>query len=114
MDIITKFFSALAAAVMAREASVGTAVIQGLAAIGIGWTNSQRGIAADVQDHFHAKYTAAKAAGASEIDAIEQAATSGYQTFCADETVLFAKEADALITLLESSAKAAMTALVAQ
>lgn len=111
MDVVSKFFSALLAAVAAREASVGAAVLQGLAAIGIGWTNAQRGIAADVQDHFHSTYEAAKAAGDNEIDAIEKAVTSGFNTFCADEQAEFAKEADALLTLLESSAKAAITAL---
>jgi hypothetical protein len=111
MDTLSKFFSALVAAVMAREASVGTAVLQGLSAIGLGWSNAQRGIAADVQDHFHGAYVTAKAGGADEINAIEQAVTSGYNTFCADEKAEFSKEASALLTLLESSAKAALAAL---
>jgi len=88
-----------------KLASIGAAILAGLAVILAGFTNDQRAIIANVIAFWQAKYQAAVAAGASTIDAIEQASTASLNEFCNEESQEFSKEASAIITLLESSVK---------
>jgi hypothetical protein len=102
---IGAFFASLAAALASRFSSVGAAIASGFVTILLGFTADQRDILLDVKQHFHDKYMELKAAGKSEIDAIEGAGTAAWNTFCSDEKAEFHKEKDAVITLLVSSAK---------
>lgn len=104
---IGAFFASLGAALLARLSSVGAAVAAGFSTILMSFTADQRSILLDVKQTFSDKYSALKAAGGSEIDAIEGAATAAYNQFCGDETKEFRQEAAATITLLESAAKQA-------
>lgn len=109
---VSKFFSALLAAVMAKEASVGASVMSGLSAIGIGWATHQLKIVSDAQAHFHDAYTSAKAESGDEFHAIAVAAQSTLTTFCADEKADMTVEIAALVSLWSSSANAAANALL--
>lgn len=104
---LTNFIAALKAAVMAGLSSFGAAFASGLTTIGMGFLASEREIGHKVMASFHDKMSEALAAGKSEIDAIEEAATAGYNEFCHDEIMLFKDEARAIITLAASSAKSA-------
>lgn len=104
---LSVFIAALEAAVLARLSSFGTAFAAGLGAIGIGFLAHERTIGVNVMAKFHDTYTAKKAAGESEINAIEEAATAALNEFCADEAKEFTDEARAIITLLKSSAQSA-------
>ena len=104
---ISAFFASLGAALLARLSSVGASVAAGFATIVMSFTADQRTILADVKQTFADAYAAQKAAGASDQNAIEAAATAAYNKFCSDEKGEFTQEAGATIILLESSAKTA-------
>jgi hypothetical protein len=106
MDI-SIFAAALKAAIMAKLTSFGAAFMAGLSVIGMGFLADERAIGVAVMEKFHATHDAAVAAGKSQIDAIEEAATAAYNEFCSDQTKEFWKESDAIITLLKSSAQSA-------
>ena len=104
---ISAFFASLGAALLARLSSVGAALSAGFATIVMSFTTDQRNMLLDVKQEFASTYASKLAAGASEVDAIEGAATAAYNKFCSDETQIFVQEKAATITLLESSAKQA-------
>lgn len=104
---VSAILAALKAAVLSIATSVGAAFASGLTTIGIGFLADERAIGVKVFQVFHDSYEAAKAAGKSELDAIEEAGTAAFNTFCHEEATEFVKEADALITLLVSSFKSA-------
>lgn len=88
-----------------KLASIGAAFGAGLAVIALGFTSDQRLIFANVIAFWQAKHAAAVAAGASTIDAIEQATTASLNEFVAEESAEGAKEIQAILTLLESAVK---------
>jgi hypothetical protein len=104
---LTAFLQALAAALLTKLSSVGAALAAGFTAVVIGFTEDERAVLVEVKQTFLDEYNKRKAAGTSEIDAIEGAGTAAWNKFCADESAEMAKEADAIITLLVSSAKSA-------
>jgi hypothetical protein len=104
---LSAFLASLAAAILAQLTSVGAAFAAGLGTIAIGFLSHERDIGNKVMDKFHTTLIAAQAAGKSNIDAIEEAATAAYNEFCHDEVNEFKDEANAIITLLVSSAKSA-------
>ena len=104
---IAAFFASLGAALLARLSSVGAAVAAGFATVVMSFTTDQRTILLNVKQKFADSYAARKADGASEVDAIEGAATDAYNEFCNEEGKEFSVEAGATIVLLESSAKSA-------
>ena len=104
---IGAFFASLGTALLARLSSVGAAVAAGFATIVMSFTTDQRTILLNVKQKFLDSYNARKSAGASEIDAIEGAATDAYNEFCNEEGKEFSVEAGATIILLESCAKSA-------
>lgn len=112
MDSVSKFFSALLAAIMTREASVGASVMQGLAAIGVGWAQDQMHIVSDAQTHFHDAYQAEAAKGSDVYHSIAIAAQSTLDKFCSDEKAEMTTEIAALVTLWKSSAEAAIKAAI--
>lgn len=85
--------------------SIGAAFGAGLGVIALGFTSDQRQIGANIIAFWQAKYHAAIAAGASPLEAAEQASTASLSEFCSEEGGEFQKEGAALITLLESSVK---------
>lgn len=87
--------------------SVGAALMHGLSAIASGFAADERVILVNAKAKFSNSYEAAKAGGAGELDAIEQAATATLNQFVNDEKAEMAKEVDALVTLLVSSLKSA-------
>jgi hypothetical protein len=88
-----------------KLASIGAALAAGIVVIFNGFTNDQRGIAANIIAFWQAKYHDAVAAGATPLTSAEQASTATLQEFCAEEGAEFQKEGMALITLLSSSVK---------
>lgn len=101
------FINALKAAILAKLTSFGAAFLAGFSVIGMGFLADEKAIGVAVMEKFHATYDTSKAAGKSEIDCIEEAATAAWNEFCSDEGKEFWKEADAIITLLKSSAQSA-------
>jgi hypothetical protein len=101
------FLAALKAAALAAASSFGTAFAAGLSVIGVGFLADERAIAVKVMDKFHATLDSNHTAGMGELAAIEGAMTAAFNEFCHDEAAEFVKEADAIITLLGSSAKSA-------
>lgn len=104
---ISAFFASLGAALLARASSIGAALAAGFATIVMSFTGDERAILLNVKQVFHDEYQKRVAAGQSEIDAIEGAGTAAWNEFCNDEEKELVKEADAVITLLVSSAKSA-------
>lgn len=101
------FINALKAAILAKLTSFGAAFLAGFSVIGMGFLADEKAIGVAVMAKFHDTYAAAKTSGKDEIDCIEEAATAAYNEFCHDEVLEFKKEADAIITLLKSSAQSA-------
>ena len=113
MDVVSKFFSALLAAIMTREASVGASVMQGLAAIGVGWAQDEMKIVSDAQQTFHDIYVSEQdKPGADTFKSIATAAQATLDKFCTDEKAEMTTEIAALVTLWSSSANAAANALI--
>lgn len=104
---VSAFFASLGAALLARLSSVGAALAAAFGTLVMSFTADERTILLNAKQKFHDTYTAAIAANASEIDAIEQAATATLNQFCADEKAEMAKEVSATVTLLTSAAKSA-------
>lgn len=103
----TIILAALKSAVMTAAASIGASFLSGLTVIGQGFANNERAIGAAVQKKYHDTMDASLAAGKSEIDAIEEGATAALNEFCHDEITEFKTEAQAIITLMQSSFKSA-------
>lgn len=87
--------------------SVGAALLHGFSAIASGFLADERVILVNAKAKFSNSYEAAKTGGASELDAIETAATATLNQFCSDETAEMSKEVSAMVTLLVSSLKSA-------
>lgn len=86
-----------------KLASIGAAFLGSLAIIGASFTNDQRVIGANVIAFWQAKYHAAVAAGASPLDAAEQASTASLNEFAAEEGTEMAKITSMLTSALEIS-----------
>jgi hypothetical protein len=106
---ISSLFASLKTAVLSAVVSLGGALLAGLATIGIGFASDMKSILVNVLTKFHDAYEAALSAGKSELEAIEEGATAARNEFCSDMQAEGAKEADALITLLTSSFKNALS-----
>ena len=97
-----------------KLASIGATFGAGLMAIALGFTSDQRSIFTDVIAYWQATYHAQIAiAGTSQITAIENASTAALGEFVKDEEAAGAQEIQAIITLLQSAAKASVAAAVA-
>ena len=86
-------------------ASVGSALLASVGPIFNSFIPAQQRVITQIQAFWQAKHAAAIAAGASEIDAIEQATTASLNEFIAEEGAEFNQEKTAFITILSSAAK---------
>lgn len=77
--------SALTSALLARVESIGGSLALSFGSLVMGYTADERQILLNAKQHFLDAYHAAKAAGADELNAIEQAATSAYNSFANEE-----------------------------
>lgn len=116
--VLAKFLMALAAFIQPeinyveqKLASVGAAFLGSMATIGAHFTMDQRAIGVKVIAFWQAKMAEAKAAGASEISAIESASTAAYNEFCAEEGAEFTDFADSVITQLKIAGKNGIAAV---
>lgn len=107
MEILNGILAALRAAAATAVSSFGAALALGLNAIAAGFLPAEREILVKAKAAFMTAYDAKKATGASEIDAIEGAATACYNEFCHDEATFMVDEVKAVITLTVSSLKSA-------
>lgn len=86
-----------------KLASIGSAFLGAMGVIFNQFENDQRAIAANTIAFWQAKHTAALAAGASALEAIEQASTAALNEFYNEERVDLQKVVGMTITALEVS-----------
>jgi hypothetical protein len=86
-----------------KLASIGSAFLGAMGVIFNEFENDQRAIATNVIAFWQAKHSAAKAAGASEIEALEQASTAALNEFFNEERVDLQKVVSMTVTALEVS-----------
>lgn len=86
-------------------ASVGSALLASVGPIFNSFLPDQQRIFTGMQAFWQAKHATAITAGASELDAIEQATTASLNEFCAEESAEFNTEKTSFLTILASAAK---------
>jgi len=99
--------AALKAVALNAAQSIGASLAIGFSAIAAGFMPAEKQILVDTKAAFYNEYDAQKAAGASEINAIENAATAALNKFGSEEGAFMVQEVRATITLLVSSLKSA-------
>ena len=102
-----QFLSLLVAAIAARLSSVGAALVQSMGVIFLQLETDERKIILDAKQTFHDEYARRKAAGESEIDAIEGGATAALNKFAHDEADEFHRFVGSVVTQVTYAAKKA-------
>lgn len=101
--LLSSVVAALVGAASNFADSVGASLASGFQAIVTGFMPKERVILLDVKKTYMDTYSAKKAAGASEIEAIEQGFTAGANTFANEEGAFMKDECMAVLTLVKSS-----------
>jgi len=105
--MLQSFLAGLAATLLQSAESIGGALISAWSQIALQFSADERAILIKVKQKWVDTYNAQKTAGASEIDAIENASTAAYNEFCADESDEFNKVKAGVIASVEYAAKSA-------
>lgn len=104
---LEKLVAGWGAALFGQLESLGASLLASFSMLLMGYAAEERQIIADCKTFFHDTYTAKKAAGASEIDAIEQATTAALNKFAHDETSEFHKILSGIIDFAAGALKRA-------